>query len=83
MSEQKSTFAVNLNGVSKSFGTVHAVKNLDLKIDVGAVFGFLGPNGSGKSTTMKMIMGLLKADSGDLNVYGINVTRNPWEVKKL
>ena len=83
MSEQKSTFAVNLNGVSKSFGTVHAVKNLDLKIDVGAVFGFLGPNGSGKSTTMKMIMGLLKADSGDLNVYGINVTRNPWEVKKV
>jgi ABC-2 type transport system ATP-binding protein len=83
LSEQNSTFAVNLNGVSKSFGTVHAVKDLDLKIDAGTVFGFLGPNGSGKSTTMKIIMGLLKADSGDLDVYGINVTRNPWEVKKI
>jgi ABC-2 type transport system ATP-binding protein len=75
--------AVKLENVSKSFGTVQAVKDLDLRIDVGTIFGFLGPNGSGKSTTMKMIMGLLKADYGTLNVYGINVTRNPWEVKKI
>ncbi|PVX26687.1 MAG: 3-dehydroquinate dehydratase [Candidatus Bathyarchaeum sp.] len=83
MSEDKSTFAVNLDNVSKSFGAVQAVKNLNLKIDVGTVFGFLGPNGSGKSTTMKMIMGLLKADSGNLNVYGINVPADPWAVKKI
>ena len=56
MSEDKSKFAVNLNNVFKSFGTVQAVKNLDLQINAGTVFGFLGPNGSGKSTTMKMIM---------------------------
>jgi ABC-2 type transport system ATP-binding protein len=76
-------FAVNLDGVSKSFGTVQAVKNLNLQIDAGTIFGFLGPNGSGKSTTMKMILGLLKADSGNLNVYGINVSNNPWDVKKI
>ncbi len=69
--------------MSKSFGTVQAVKNLDLHIDIGTVFGFLGPNGSGKSTTMKMILGLLKADSGYLKVYGIDVSNNPWEVKKI
>ena len=83
MSEDKSKISVNLSNVSKSFGTVQAVKNLDLQIDAGTVFGFLGPNGSGKSTTMKMIMGLLKADSGNLNVYGIDVSNNPWDVKKI
>ncbi|MCW4016083.1 MAG: ABC transporter ATP-binding protein [Candidatus Bathyarchaeota archaeon] len=83
MSAEHRKLAVSINNVSKSFGTVHAVKNLDLQIDAGTVFGFLGPNGSGKSTTMKMIMGLLKADSGHLNIYGINVTNNPWDVKKI
>jgi ABC-2 type transport system ATP-binding protein len=78
-----SKLAVNLENLSKNFGTIQAVKNLDLQIDIGTVFGFLGPNGSGKSTTMKMILGLLKADSGSLNVYGINVSTNPWEVKKI
>jgi len=57
LSADKFKLAVNLTAVSKSFGTIHAVKNLDLQIKTGTVFGFLGPNGSGKSTTMKMIMG--------------------------
>ena len=81
MSKKQS--AVKLEKVSKSFGTIQAVKDFDLQIEAGTVFGFLGPNGSGKSTTMKMIMGLLKADSGALNVYGVDVLRNPWEVKKI
>ncbi len=75
--------AVKLENVNKSFGNIQAVKNLDLQIGAGTVFGFLGPNGSGKSTTMKIIMGLLKADSGNLNVNGIDVSRNPWDVKKI
>jgi ABC-2 type transport system ATP-binding protein len=79
----KTQTAVKLENVSKSFGNVQAVKNLDLQIDAGTVFGFLGPNGSGKSTTMKMIMGLLEADSGKLTVYGTDVSSNPWEIKKL
>ena len=83
MTKDQSKLAVNLDDVSKSFGTIHAVKNLDLQIDVGTIFGFLGPNGSGKSTTMKMILGLLKADSGNLKVYGIDVSSNPWAVKKI
>ena len=83
MSNHGSQLAVKLEGVSKSFGNVQAVKKLDLHIEVGTIFGFLGPNGSGKSTTMKMIMGLVKADFGTLDVYGIDVSRNPWEVKKI
>jgi ABC-2 type transport system ATP-binding protein len=83
MDEKNLKLAVRLEDVSKSFGNVHAVKKLDLQIDVGSIFGFLGPNGSGKSTTLKMIMGLLKADFGKLSVYGIDVSKNPWEVKKI
>ena len=83
MNKNESKLAVKLETISKSFGTVQAVKNLDLQINAGTIFGFLGPNGSGKSTTMKMIMGLLKADSGKLNVYGIDASSNPWDVKKI
>lgn len=83
MDEKNLKLAVRLEDVSKSFGNVHAVKKLDLQIDIGSIFGFLGPNGSGKSTTLKMIMGLLKADFGKLSVYGIDVSKNPWEVKKI
>jgi ABC-2 type transport system ATP-binding protein len=83
LSEKQQKLAVEISNVSKSFGTVHAVKSLNLNIEAGTVFGFLGPNGSGKSTTMKMIMGLLKADSGNLNVYGVDVSKSPMDVKKL
>jgi ABC-2 type transport system ATP-binding protein len=83
LSKQETEKAVKIEKTTKTFGTVQAVKNLDLEIDVGTVFGFLGPNGSGKSTTMKMIMGLLKADSGEINVYGIDVSNKPWDVKKI
>jgi len=83
LNKNESKLAVKLETISKSFGTVQAVKNLNLQINAGTVFGFLGPNGSGKSTTMKLIMGLLKADSGKLNVYGIDTSSNPWDVKKI
>jgi ABC-2 type transport system ATP-binding protein len=83
LSSPGSKLAVKLEGVSKSFGNIQAVKKLDFRIDIGTIFGFLGPNGSGKSTTLKMIMGLLRADFGILNVYGIDVSSNPWEVKKI
>ena len=75
--------AVVLESVSKSFGRIQAVHNLNLEIEGGMVYGLLGPNGSGKSTTMKMIMGLIKPDSGRICVYGIDVQRDPMKVKKI
>jgi len=74
---------VVLESVSKSFGRIQAVHNLNLEIEGGMVYGLLGPNGSGKSTTMKMIMGLIKPDSGRICVYGIDVQRDPMKVKKI
>ncbi|MFX0198956.1 MAG: ABC transporter ATP-binding protein [Candidatus Hodarchaeota archaeon] len=74
--------AVVIRAVSKSFGKNQAVQNLDLQIETGTIFGFLGPNGSGKSTTMKMLLGLLKPDSGELKVNGLDVVRHTLELKK-
>jgi ABC-2 type transport system ATP-binding protein len=83
LNRKHSKFAVNLKDVNKTFGTIRAIKTLNLQIETGTVFGFLGPNGSGKSTAMKMILGLLKVDSGSLNVYGMDVLSNPMDVKKI
>ncbi|UDY24915.1 ABC transporter ATP-binding protein [Nocardioides sp. Kera G14] len=63
--------AVRLNGVTKSFGTVQAVKGIDLELGQGEVVAFLGPNGAGKTTTIDMILGLSKPTSGTAEVLGL------------
>jgi len=64
------TSAITLQQVSKSFGETRAVQHLDLNIDQGSLCGFLGPNGAGKSTTIRMIMSIIHADSGSIDVLG-------------
>ena len=56
--------AIDVRQLSKAFGTTQALDRLDLSVETGQVMGFLGPNGSGKSTTIRVLMGLLRADSG-------------------
>jgi ABC-2 type transport system ATP-binding protein len=74
---------IQINNVSKSYnGTTKAVDSLSLTIPEGIVFGFLGPNGAGKSTTIKMITGILDADSGDIKVNGVSIKDKPLEAKK-
>ncbi|MES1169697.1 MAG: ATP-binding cassette domain-containing protein, partial [Leifsonia sp.] len=58
------TLAVDVRGLEKDFGSVHALNGLDLRVATGTVAGFLGPNGSGKSTTIRILLGLLRADGG-------------------
>lgn len=74
--------AVKLTGVSKRYSDVTAVDYLDLDVKKGEIFGLLGPNGSGKSTTLKMILGLVKPESGSVNVLGVNMEDNPVAVKR-
>ena len=62
--------AVTLSGASKRFGEQVAVDNVSLTIPQGAAFGFLGPNGAGKTTTIKLLMGLLRRDAGEVRVLG-------------
>jgi ABC-2 type transport system ATP-binding protein len=62
--------AVELSGVTKTFGSVTAVDSIDLKVPVGRVYGFIGPNGSGKTTTLRMIMNIYYPDTGDIKIFG-------------
>jgi ABC-2 type transport system ATP-binding protein len=64
------TNCIEVEGVEKRFGRVHAVRDLSLSIPMGSLCGFLGPNGAGKSTTIRMIMSIIRPDSGSLRVLG-------------
>lgn len=68
------TNAIEIGNLVKTFGRTRALDGLDLTVRVGQVHGFLGPNGSGKSTTIRVLLGLLKADSGTARLLG----GDPW-----
>ena len=76
---------IEIRGLSKSYdkGRVQAVKNLDLTVQKGELFGFLGPNGAGKTTTLKVLVGLLKPDAGTVLLGGVDVRRDPLKAKAL
>lgn len=74
---------IQLEGLSKRYGQVHALKQLDLEVEKGAVFGFVGPNGAGKTTTMLILATLLEPSSGRAFVGGYDVIRHPRQVRKL
>jgi len=59
--------------LSKKFGKIWAVRDLNLEIDAGQIFGFLGPNGAGKSTTIRMLMGLVKPSRGTIELFGRDI----------
>ena len=62
---------IRVHGLTKSFGTVHAVRGVTLDIPVGETIALLGPNGAGKSTTLDMMLGLLRPDAGDVSLFGM------------
>ena len=66
--------AIEVSGLVKSFGTTRALDGLDLAVETGEVHGFLGPNGAGKPTTLRVLLGLLRADAGHARLLG----GDPW-----
>ena len=76
---------IEFQNVSKSYnkGKVKAVDDLTLTVAPGEIFGFLGPNGAGKTTTIKMIVGLLRPDSGSIKVNGLDVQENALRTKAM
>jgi ABC-2 type transport system ATP-binding protein len=74
---------VDLKEVTKRYNEIVAVNNLTLTIGTGEIFGLLGPNGSGKSTTLKTLLGLVPPDKGSVTVLGLDVLKQPVEVKRL
>ena len=77
-----SVAAIDVRGLSRTFGSFVAVKDLSFSVKQGEIFGFLGANGAGKSTTIRMMCGLLKPTSGTALIGGIDVSRDPEGVKR-
>ncbi len=66
-------FAIETHGLGKRFGSIHAVRGLDLRVPRGSIFGFLGPNGAGKTTTLRLLTGLAHASYGTATVDAIQI----------
>lgn len=71
---------IEVRGLTKKFGSLTAVNNLDLNVYRGDVFGFLGPNGAGKSTTIRMLLSLIKPTSGEMKIFGKSITKDRKEI---
>ena len=74
--------AIELAGVSKSFGQKVVLDAVDMRVDEGTVCGFLGANGAGKTTTVRLLLGLLPADAGQVRVLGLDPAVNGKEVRR-
>jgi len=71
---------IEVRGLTKKFGNLVAVNNLDLNVYRGDVFGFLGPNGAGKSTTIRMLLSLIKPTSGEMKIFGKSISKDRKEI---
>lgn len=74
---------IKTSGLTKKYGDMHAIRNIDLDLEAGDLFGFIGPNGAGKTTTMRIIATLLNPTSGEAYVCGNSIYTNPKEIRRL
>ncbi len=74
--------AIATEALTRRFGELVAVQDMNLRVVQGQFFGFLGPNGAGKSTTIKMLTGLLAPTAGRIQILGLDLTTQPLEVKR-
>ena len=81
-SAQLAAPAISTEHLTRRFGDLVAVQDVNLRVAPGQFFGFLGPNGAGKSTTIKMLTGLLAATSGRMQILGVDLTQDSVEVKR-
>ena len=73
--------AIDVKGLTKSFGETRVVDDFDMQVPKGSIYGFLGPNGSGKTTTIRMMCGLLKPDSGGGTALGLDIIEESRTIK--
>ena len=77
------SMAVRTEGLTKRYGTVEALSNLNLEIAEGEVVGYLGPNGSGKTTTIRLLLGLIQPTRGRGEIFGLDCQRQSGQVTAL
>ena len=73
---------IEVNNISKTYGTHYAVKNASFTVNKGEIVGFLGRNGAGKTTTMNIITGYISSSSGSVSIDGYDILKNPMEAKR-
>lgn len=77
------TNAIEVNQLTKEFGSLIAVNNISFEVKKGEFFGFLGPNGAGKTTTIRMLTGIIKPSSGNISVMGYDIRKQTLKAKQL
>jgi ABC-2 type transport system ATP-binding protein len=75
------TLAIRIRNLEKNYGSVRALRGVNLEVQRGEVFGFLGPNGAGKTTTIRCMLDLIRPNAGQIEVLGLNPQRDPLEVR--
>ena len=75
--------AINVNHITRRYGDQLALDDVSFSVNSGEIVGFIGPNGAGKSTTMKIITGLLAADSGEVSINGLEVMKYPLDIRRM
>ena len=73
---------VEIKGLTKRFGKFTALKNIDLSVNEGEIYGFIGPNGAGKSTTIRALLGMLKPTEGQVTIFGKDAWKDAVEIHK-
>ena len=76
------TTAIRTEGLSKRYGTVNALRDLDLELAEGEVVGYLGPNGAGKTTTIRLLLGLIQPSAGRAEIFGLDCRRQTVEAHR-
>jgi ABC-2 type transport system ATP-binding protein len=74
---------IEVEGLTKSYGSKRGIADVSFQVDEGEVFGFLGPNGAGKTTTIRTLMALLRADAGTAQIAGLDCWKKSLEIKRL
>ena len=80
--DQKGELAIDVQGITKSFGGCVVVDGLAMQVRRGEIYGFLGPNGSGKTTFLRILCGLLRPDAGSGTCLGYDVVRESDAIKR-
>ena len=75
--------AIETRQLTKCYGEIKAVDGLNLRVEEGSIYGFIGPNGAGKSTTIRMLMGFLRQDAGEMRLMGFHPKKDRMEIQRV
>jgi len=81
--QSKLSLAVEAKELTKQFGNIRALDDLSFQIKPGEIYGLIGPNGAGKTTTLRIVSTLILPTSGTINVFNIDATKQPGEIRKI